>query len=167
MLQSYVCRVCGVVCAPLQLTLAKAYSDVAAFVIWGHQSNSPASFQNISIYISASSNYRAGVLCAQNVSMPDTRGRITVLCNATTSNARYLTFVKYASDSTTQTVLFANEIQPLRFSECLLACARIRARIRCRCQPALSEGEAAFCRRPCCASVQSTRRTSRASAVSP
>lgn len=111
----------GVLLAPLQLTLAKAYSDVAGFVVWGHGSNSPATFQNISIYISSSSNYRAGVLCAQNVSMPDTRGRITVLCNATTTNARFLTFVKYASDSTTQTVIFANEIQPLRFSECVVA----------------------------------------------
>jgi hypothetical protein len=120
-------------CAPLQLTLGKPYSDVAGFVIWGHGSNSPSTFQNISIYISSSATYRAGVLCAQNVSMPDTRGRITVLCNATTTNARFLTFVKYATDSTTQAVIFANEIQPLRFSECAAARSLPAACALCPC----------------------------------
>jgi hypothetical protein len=78
----------------MQMTLAKAYSDIVAFKIWGWQRASlasvPESFQNVSIYLSLSSNYRLGVLCASNVSMPDSRIPITVFCNQTLQGARYV-----------------------------------------------------------------------------
>lgn len=123
---------------PLQFTLAKAYGDIVAFRIWGHQSNYPEAFRNVSIYISAYIGASpAGALCARGVNHEDTRSYIDVYCNQTVADARFLTFVRYINSSTLavpDSAIYVNEIQPLRWGKCRISSSTRAAHQERACQ---------------------------------
>lgn len=104
----------------LQWTLTQAYSGIVGFKIWAGDASTGNStnFQNVSVYLSSSATWRAGLLCASGVNAP-TEGRyaFNVMCNSTITDAMYITFVRYIGTGATAKSLLVNEIQPLRMGE--------------------------------------------------
>lgn len=96
----------------MQLTLDREYSDIYAFDYY-LESTQVAYGKNISIYLSPTTSFLNGSVCAANLTLTSvgaTPNRIN--CTNTIANARYVTVVKYTFAGSDY--LHCNELQILR-----------------------------------------------------
>lgn len=100
--------------------LPRGLPSVVAFKIWGSFNNLPTHFVNVSLYVSDTTAWRSGALCASGLSFTsgDSRIPITVSCAQSTTGAKYISLVRWVpggiAAANVATRLTVAEVQPFR-----------------------------------------------------
>lgn len=81
----------------LQVKLDAVYGDISAVAIWGRNDYEevPSTYSNLTLFTSATTDFSAGVKCAENINPVSSKIMTMVVCNQSDSNALYVTLARW------------------------------------------------------------------------